>query len=238
MIDAALARAFEDTWPAAEYANAGGFRVGRGLGVGGRVGSAIAAGPWVPDDIARAERVHRAWSQPPLFRVPDDDAAPVAALRAAGYRRQTPTAIMAAPVAVLADRTIPPITTFAVWPPLAIQRHIWAAGRIDPVRQAVMARVAGPRAAILGRIRDRAAGAAFVAAAGDVAMLHAVEVLPPFRREGVAGWMIRQAAFWAQDTGAARLALAVSRDNHGARAAWDRLGFVEVAGYAYYVRDL
>lgn len=237
MIDAALARAFEETWPAADYADAGGFRVGCGLGAGGRVGSARAVGPWVPGDIALAERVHRTWDQPPMFRVLDDDAGLIAALLAAGYRRETPTAILAAPIAALTDRTIPPIVTFALWPPLAIQRDIWAAGNIGRARQAVMDRVTGPRAAILGRVRDRAAGAAFAAVAGDVAMVHAVEVLAPFRRHGLAGWMLRQAAFWAQDQGATRLGLAVSRANTGARAAWDRLGLAEVAGYAYYLRE-
>ena len=43
-MDAALAEAFEISWPASEYADAGGFRVGRGLGAGGRVSSARAVG--------------------------------------------------------------------------------------------------------------------------------------------------------------------------------------------------
>lgn len=236
-MDAALARAFEDTWPAADHADAGGFRVGRGLGAGGRVSSARAAGPWVPGDIAAAEAVHRAWNQPPVFRVPDGDAALTDALHDAGYRRDTPTAIMAAPVSVLADRPIPSLKTFAVWPPLAIQRDIWAAGNIGPARQAVMERVTGPRISVLGRVDDRAAGAAFAALCGDVAMVHAVEVLAPFRRRGLAGWMMRQAALWAQEEGATRIALAVSRANAAARAAWDGLGFAEVAGYAYFRRD-
>ena len=85
---------------------------------------------------------------------------------------------------------------------------------------------------------DRAAGAGFAAVQGDVAMVHAVEVLPAFRRQGVAGWMMRQAALWAADRGALRIGLAVSRDNAAARATWDRLGFVEAAGYAYYARPL
>lgn len=235
-MDNALARGFEETWPAAEYADAGGFRVGRGLGAGGRVSSARAVGPWVPDDIAAAEAIHRCWDQPPMFRVLDADADLIAGLTAAGYRHETPTAIMAAPVAALTDQPIPPVTTFAIWPPLAIQRDLWAAGNIAPARQSVMDRVAGPRTAILGRIDDRAAGAAFAAVHADVAMVHAVEVLPPFRRRGLAGWMIRQAALWAAEQGAARIGLAVSRANTGARATWDRLGFAEVAGYAYYAK--
>ena len=237
-MDAALAQAFEETWPAAEYADAGGFRLGRGLGAGGRVSSARAVGPWVPDDIAGVEAIHRGWDQPPMFRVLDGDAALIAALTAAGYRRETPTAIMQAPVPLLAGQTIPVLTTFAIWPPLAIQRDIWGAGNIDPMRQAVMDRVSGPRTAILGRIDDRAAGAAFAAIAAGVAMVHAVEVLPAFRRRGLAGWMMRQVAHWAADYGATRIGLAVSRANGGARATYDRLGFTEVAGYAYYAKDL
>lgn len=237
-MDAALARAFEETWPAAEYADAGGFRLGRGLGAGGRVGSARVVGAWAPGDIGAAEAIHREWGQRPLFRVPDGDAALAAALTAAGYRRDTPTAIMQAPVASLSDQSIPPLTTFAIWPPLAIQRDLWAAGSINPARQAVMDRVAGPKTAILGRIDDRAAGAVFAALCGDVAMVHAVEVLPAFRRRGLAGWMMRQVALWAADGGATRIGLAVSRANAGARATYDRLGFVEVAGYAYYAKDL
>lgn len=236
-MDTALAQAFEKTWPAADHADAGGFRVGRGLGAGGRVSSARAVGAWSPDDFAGVEAIHRGWGQQPMFRVPDSDTALADALAAAGYRRDSPTAIMQAPVAALTGDPIPPVTTFAVWPPLAIQRDIWSAGNINPARQAVMDRVAGPKTAILGRMDDRAAGAAFAAIHGDVVMVHAVEVLPAFRRRGMAGWMVRQAAIWAAGQGATRIGLAVSRDNAGAWATWNRLGFTEVAGYAYYARS-
>ncbi len=72
--DPALAQAFETTWPAAEYADAGAFRVGRGLGAGGRVSSARALGPdWDAADIAAVEALHRLWHQRPMFRLPDSD---------------------------------------------------------------------------------------------------------------------------------------------------------------------
>lgn len=235
-MDITIAAAFEATWPAAEYADAGGFRIGRGHGAGGRVSSARAVGAWSPGDIAMAEGVHRAWGQTPMFRALDNDARLVAALTDAGYLRETPTAIMAVPIAMLTDQPIPPVTTFAVWPPLAIQRDLWRAGNINDARQAVMMQVSHPRAAILGRVDDRAAGAAFVAAHAGVAMVHGVEVLPDFRRRGLAGWMMRQAAFWAVDHGADRIALAVSRANTGARATYDRMGFTEVAGYSYFTK--
>lgn len=235
-MDPALAAAFEATWPAAEYRDAGGFRVGRGLGGGGRVASARAAGDWHERDIAPAAAIQKGWGQRPLFRALDGDARLIAALEAQGYRRESPTVIMEIAAAALTDLPVPPVMAFAIWPPLAIQREIWAAGNIDPARQAVIDRAAPPRTAILGRIEDRAAGAAFVAIHDGVAMLHALEILPGWRRKGLAGWMMRQASFWAVEGGVDRLALAVSRSNEPALALYRRMGFREVAGYGYYAR--
>lgn len=232
--DPGLADAFEATWPAPETALCGGFRVGRGLGAGGRVSSAVAVGPWSGGDLDAACARHAAWGQPALFRAWDDEAELIAALSARGLVAQVPTLVMAAPVEALTDRPVPPVTAFAIWPPLAIQRQIWAAGSITPARQAVMEAVPAPKAALLGRIRDRAAGAGFVALHGAVAMVHAVEVLEAHRRQGLAGWMMRHAAHWARAEGATRIGLAVSRANTAARAAYAGLG-LEVAGsYAYY----
>lgn len=236
MIDPALAAAFEATWPPAETAPAGGFVVGRGLGAGGRVSSARAAGPWQPEDIEAAEAVHAGWGQRPLFRAWDEDGALIEALRARGYAPEVPTLVLEAPVAALASPPLPAMRGFALWPPLAIQRDIWAEGSITPARQAVMARVGLPKAAILARVADRAAGAGFVALSGEVAMLHAIEVRPACRRQGVGGWILRQAAEWAAAEGARRLALAVSRSNAGAQALYARMGFAQAASYRYYGR--
>lgn len=235
-MDAALAEAFEATWPAAEYADIGGLRVGRGLGAGGRVSSARRIGDWTLDDIGAAIKQHEEWGQPPLFRALDDDRSLIRALGEQGFRRENPTAIMALETGMLTDRAIPPVTAFAIWPPLAIQREIWASGNITPARQKVMLRVAAPRTGILGRIEDRAAGAAFVAVHSAVAMVHGVEILPDLRRKGLAGWMMRCAAFWAAEQGADRIGLAVSRANTGAVALYRHLGFREIAGYGYYAR--
>lgn len=235
-MDSAFAEAFETTWPAAEYADTGGFRVGRGLGAGGRVSSARVIGPWTADDIAAVEDISRNWDQPPMFRVLDEDAPLAAALQQAGYRSEKPTVNMSAPLDGLTDIPIPPVTTFSVWPPLAIQREIWVAGNIGPARQAVMDHADLPKTSILGRTNDRAAGTGFVAIANQVAMIHAVEVRAEWRRRGLAGWMIREAAFWARDNGATRMGLAVTRANTGAIAAYRGLGFQEVAAYSYYTR--
>lgn len=234
MTDAALSRAFEATWPAADYAQAGGFTVGRGLGAGGRVSSARVTGAWSDADIDAAIATHRMWDQSPIFRVMDDDAALIAALTARGFQRATPTAILTAETDSLTDRDLPPVTAFAVWPPMAIQRDIWTASGIGPARQQVMDRAPQPKTALLGRIEDRAAGAGFVAVSDGIAMLHALEILPDWRRLGLAEWLVRKAAFWAAEQGASRLALAVARHNAPALTLYRKLGFTEAAGYSYW----
>lgn len=233
-MDAALSEAFEATWPAADYADAGGFRIGRAPGAGGRVNSARVAGDWSEADIDAASAVMRDWGQPLVFRVTNGDDRLRAALEARGFARRNPTAIMGCAISALTDREIPAVMAFAIWPPMAIQRDIWAAGNIKAARQQVMLRAPEPRTALLGRIKDRAAGAGFVAIHRDVAMVHALEVLPDWRRLGLAGWMMRRAAFWAAEQGAGRIGLAVSRGNKAAVGLYQSLGFDEVAGYAYY----
>lgn len=235
--DAQINHAFEASWPAAESVDHGAMRSGRGLGAGGRVSSTRPlTADWTVDDIAAAEAQHRAWDQTPMFRLSDGDASLQDALLQRGYHASTPTAVMAADCAALIG-DVPQLTTFTIWPPLAIQCDIWTEGNINASRQAVMQRVDLPKTAILGRLDDRAVAAAFAVQAGPVAMIHAIEVLPEFRRRGLAGWIIRTAAQWAQEQGATRLGLAVSRGNTAARTAYDRLGFTEIDGYSYWSRE-
>lgn len=234
----ALQEAAEATWPAAEVVRDGGIATPRGMGAGGRVSASRIVSPeWREADLEAALARHRAWGQPPLVRALDDDARLNAFLDAQGWRRFKPTAILTRPVTALTDRPVPGMAAFAIWPPLAIQREVWAAGGVGPERLAVMERVAGPKAALLGRLRDRVAGTAFVAAHGPVAFIHAVEVEPGLRRHGVGATLVRKAALWAADAGAALLALAVARENAGALALYRSLGFDEAAGYAYWRRD-
>lgn len=233
--------AWTATWPAVAYADAGGFRVARGEeegdGGGGRVSTARATGAWSPADIDAAEARHCAWGQPLLFAVETQAGALASELAARGYRECDPTLILSAPVAPLAEPPIPSVTAMECWPPLAIQRELWTRTGIGPERQAIIDRAQGPKAAVLGRVADRAAGVAFVASHGPVAMLHALAVLPEWRGKGLGAWMVRRAARFAQAHGAQDLALAVTRANAPARALYDRLGFAEVGGYSYFRRD-
>jgi GNAT superfamily N-acetyltransferase len=113
--------------------------------------------------------------------------------------------------------------------------EIWAAGGVGPSRLAVMARAPEPRAYILGRLGDRPAGCGFVALHGPVAMLHALEVAPAARRQGLGAQMTLGAAAWARTRGAATLALAVTRGNAAALGLYRRLGLAEADWYHYRV---
>ncbi len=233
MIEALIA-ALDATWPPAETVRCGGFTVGRGVGGGRRVSAAHATDTWEQADIEAAVAQQAEWGQAPLFRVRYDDAVLIAALEMRGYRPHDDTIFMVAPVLALTDLPLPRVTAFAIWPPLAIQRDIWAEAGIGAERVAVMERAQVPKAALLGRIHDRAAGAGYAAIHDDIVMVHALEVVPAQRRQGLAGWMMRAAAFWGAENGAARIALAVTRENAAANALYDGLGLRPAGGYRYY----
>jgi GNAT superfamily N-acetyltransferase len=159
------------------------------------------------------------------------DGAAEAVLDAAGWGARDETVIFRA--AADAFPAPPAMAAFALWPPLAVQADLWAEGGIGPARLAIMDRAAGPRAALLGRVADRAAGAAFVALGGGTAFLHALTVLPAFRRCGCARHLLQAAAAWARAQGAQTLALAVTRANVPAVALYASQGMQAVGHYHY-----
>lgn len=232
---ARLCAVLETTWPPAARHDHGPWVIRDGQGGGKRVSAATARTPVSAGDIALAEAAMRTLGQPPLFMIREGEEALDAALADRDYRIVDPVVIYVAPIAALAVVPLP-ISALPCWPPLAIQRDLWAEAGIGPGRIAVMDRVTGAKAAILGRVNDRAAGTAFVALDGDVAMIHALEVTPAQRRQGAAHNMLRGAAIWAQDSGAAWMSLVVTRANQGARALYASLGMDLVGHYHYRVK--
>ncbi len=224
------------TWPPAAIRRVGPWAIRQGQGGGQRVSAANAAGGWTEADIPAAEEAMAALGQDLLFVIWDGDAALDAALAARGYRVNDPVVAYAAPSAALAEPAPPFLTTFPHWPPLGIATALWAEAGTGPARLAVMERAAGPKCAILGRTGDRAAGVAFVACHDTAAMLHALEVAPQLRRQGVAHNIMRAAAAWAQDHGATTLIVLVTQANAGARALYASLGMVVVGQYHYRKR--
>jgi len=236
-----LASVILTTWPPHGLRMAGPFRLAMNDGGGNRVRAARLSEPGADgaevrvDHIAEAEAEMTALGQPHLFMVLQGQEALDARLAGLGYAIKDPTDALVASTAALAAPP-PPVTCFRTWPPLAIQDEIWAAGGIGPDRRAVMARVAGPKFSVFGRVNDRPAGTAFVALDGDTAMLHALEVLPAARRAGLARHMMRAAAHWAQDAGATRLSVLVTRENLPAQGLYASLGFEAMGHYHYRVK--
>ena len=231
MTPALLAEVMEATWPPASRRALGPFTLRDGASGGKRVSAASLDGPFTEADLDALE----AAMAEPLMPVRAGEDALDAALDARGWRIVDPVVAYAAPVdRLVAD--LPRLTAFPHWPPLEIARSIWAEGGIGPARIAVMDRVTGKKAALLGRIDDRSAGVAFVACHGTEAMVHALEVRDSHRRQGLGIKLLHAAANWSQVQGATRLSLVVTRQNAAARALYARLGMEVVGEYHYRMK--
>ncbi len=236
MTSPGLFAAIDATWPAAAYTPVGPWLLREGRGGGKRVSATSATAEARPADIAEAEAAMRARGQPLLFTLPVEETALDAALEARGYRIIDPTTIWTAPTARLTDEPLPRVTAFCIWEPLAIMEEIWAKGGIGPARLAVMAR-ATEKTGLLARWNERPAGAAFAAIHEGLCMVHAVEILPEHRRQGVASWVMRAAAFWAQARGAEQISVLCTQANEGANRLYSSLGFAATGQYHYRQKD-
>lgn len=230
---AKLYEVIDHTWPAAAYVSSGPWVLRDGQGGGKRVSAATADGPVTESDIALAESGLAAMGQPPLFMIRKGQDDLDRLLDQRGFAVIDPVVGYACPTEMLCDIPMPRVTVLEVWEPLAIMREIWATGGIGPARLAVMDRAEGPKVALLGRFADKPAGVAFVAIHDGVAMLHALEILPHQRRQGMGVWFMRAAALWAQKHGAHTLSVICVRDNIGANALYTSLGMQPVGQYHY-----
>lgn len=232
-----LLAVLEATWPPSSRSDLGPWTIRDGQGGGKRVSAATARDPGAAEDIPRAEAAMRALGQTPLFMIREDDGALDAVLARRGYAILDATDAYAAPLDRL-DLPIPPrLSAIPAWPPLAIQREIWAEAGIGPARLAVMDRAPFPKTTLLARMDDRAAGTAFVAVHDGMAMIHALDVAPPFRRRGLGRHMIAGAAGWARGQGARDLGLVVTAANAGAQALYASLGLALVGHYHYRTKE-
>ncbi|WP_050605103.1 GNAT family N-acetyltransferase [Ruegeria sp. 6PALISEP08] len=223
----------DGTWPAARYQALGPFQLREGQGGGSRVSAANALAPATEADIDAAEAAMLAMGQKRIFCLRPGDEALDVQLARRGYSILDPVNIYACPVARLTDQPIPSIMVFAVWEPLEIIREIWSSAGVGPKRQAVMARAKGPKTSLLLRHNDKPSGVAFVAMHGNVAMVHALEILPDHRRQGLGNWTMRAAAIWARDHGAQSLSVICTKANKGANGLYRTLG-MELAGEYHY----
>lgn len=233
-----LIAALEATWPPAARREVGPWTIREGQGGGKRVSAATARRAVGAEDVAEAEDAMRALGQAPLVMIRDGEAALDALLAASGYAVLDPTDAFAAPLAALDLPPPPRLAAIPAWPPLAIQRELWAEGGIGPARLAVMERAQHPKTSLLARMDDRAAGTAFVALHDGMAMVHALEIQPRFRRRGLGRQMMAGAIHWARAQGARDLGLVVTRANAAAQALYASLGLRRVGHYHYRMKEL
>lgn len=226
----------DGTWPAARAQRQGPFVLRCGQGGGSRVSAASRAGEVTEGEIDAAEEAMLAMGQKRIFCLRPGDEALDAMLADRGYDILDPVNIYTCPVTHLTDIPIPRVTVFNIWPPLAIMREIWAQGGIGPERLAVMERAQGPKTGLLMRRKDQPAGTGFVAIHDGVAMMHALEILPDHRRQGLGQWAMRAAAIWALDNGAQTLSVICTKANAGANGLYDALGMQIVGEYHYRQR--
>lgn len=223
------------TWPPASVRRDGPWVIREGQGGGSRVGAIrLAASSAVSDDdITAAVAASQALGQKPVFQIFPGQEALDRQLERLGFEAFDATRIYLGPVDKLARFAPGGYGCYVTWPPLAITRRIWHRAGIDAPRLAVMARAKPPKAALLVRRGDDPAGVAFVAAHGQIAMLHALEILPDQRRRGAAFHILGAAAEWAQDLGCRWLSLAVTAKNFPANQLYAKAGMSVVAGYHY-----
>jgi GNAT superfamily N-acetyltransferase len=223
----------EGTWPPAEKQALGPWTIRLDDSGSSRVSAATAQGPVTDADIPLAENAMRAAGQTPLFMLRAGENALDEMLAARGYVVKDVTNLYAAPVEAVATKRPPPVTSFEVWPPLAAQEEIWAAGGIGKGRLAIMARAADPKTTLLGRLNDQPAGTVYLGIAAKCAMIHALEIATAHRRQGLVQYLTRAAAFWAQENGADYLTLVTTQVNDAANALYTSLGMTHVGQYHY-----
>lgn len=227
-----MINAMAATWPPAAWHESGPFVIGEGQGGGQRVASARVTGAsadWHAD-IAKACAHMRDLGQAPLFQLQEgvDDSCDKA-LAAQGFAIGDTVALLALP---LERDMVLPAKVSAHWPPDAAQQALWQAAGVGPARLAVMARAPNPTS--LAVVAQGAClGTAFLAQQGAIACLHALEVAPLARRQGLGRALTLAAAALAARQGASHLALLVLANNAPALALYEGLGFSRVSSMHY-----
>ncbi len=161
----------------------------------------------------------------------EDDLA--ALLSDRGYAASGGSMLMAGPLDAFRG-DLPSVSGFAHWPPLAICDALWDGHGNGGDRRAPAWRAPEPKAAILLRLDDRAAGALFVAIHEGIVVCHMVLTLPRFRRRGLGLIGMAHAARWGRGHDARHIALPVEANNTAALALYGRAGLVQRGGYRYW----
>jgi len=216
----------DTTWPPEMYQQSGDWLLRIGGAGGSRVNAATAIGDTPELDGCG-----------PLVMIRTGQDALSQRLDAAGYSIKDPCRILVARSADVARDLPDGPGTITGDAPIAQIVEIWEAGGVGPARLAIMDRANCPKTYITGRVGDRPAGCVYVGANGNVAMLHALEIATQHRRKGLARNLVAASAQWASSAGAEWLSLIVTEANEGALALYSSMGFTDIGGYHYRIKE-
>jgi GNAT superfamily N-acetyltransferase len=231
-----LLQAMDATWRPAGMQTRGPWVLRRGLGGGKRVSAATTDQPVTEAEIDQAEAAMHAMEQPEIFMLQDHNAELDGVLETRGYRIVDPVLIFAATANTLVEFSTDPHDAIPCVEPLALMREIWAKGGIARPRIDVMHRASDSKTFLFSRHDQTPAGVAFIAVDNEIAMLHALEVVPEKRRFGVARKMMGRAAIWAIAQGADIFSVVVTSENLPARGLYTSLGMQVVGKYHYRMK--
>lgn len=231
-----LLAVMDATWAPAEMLTRGNWTIRRGLGGGKRVSAATTDMPVTGSDIDNAEACMRELSQKPIFMLRSGNADLDAALAERGYRVVDPVLIFAGKTEGIAAINPEPLIAIPCEEPLALMQELWAENGVNAARIAVMRRTKGPKTHLFSRFRDKPAGAGFVAIDNDIAMLHALMVIPEMRRAGLARKLVGRAAIWAEENNARHISAVTTGENLPAQKLFASLGMQVVGKYHYRMK--
>jgi N-acetylglutamate synthase len=231
-----LFKTMDTTWPAAETHSKGPWTLRLGLGGGKRVSAATSDQVVDETDIDAAEIAMEKMGQKAIFMLRGHNHSLDGLLVERGYRIVDPVLIYVASASALAQYSTDPHDAIPCVDPLALMREVWANGGITEPRLNVMARAPGPKTHLFSRHDQTPAGVGFVAIDNDIAMLHALEVTPGLRRQGIARKMMGGAAKWAVNQGAEFISVVVTSENTPACGLYTSLGMQVVGKYHYRMK--
>lgn len=241
----AVERVAADGWRGTTETWLGDWLLRAAAGFTGRANSVLPLGdPGRPLDDALDEvgRFYAGHDLRPLFQVPE--CAPTAALDAEldrrGWSAFNPTAVLVADLPIV-HRAAQDATSARTWPaaeladrpsPDWLTGYRYRGSELPPTAPAVLLSGTDPVFATLHGPAGRVAVARAVVTDGWLGVT-AVTVEENARRTGAATAVMADLFDWGAARGAERVYLQVARENAGAWALYQRLGFVEHHGYHY-----
>ncbi len=234
-------------WVPLETGRLGGWRLRAARGFTSRANSVLPLGdPGAPldDAVATAEAFYRERGLPPRFAVPapldgwDDDPLD-AVLAGRGYAVVTPTVVMTAAAAAVAESVHHAASRVDLDPaPDDAWRSLYRyRGQQLPAFASDVLTGGGPLAFASVREEGRTVAVGRAALAGRWAGVTAMEVAADRRRRGLGRAVLAALAAWAARSGARGLYLQVAEENGAGRALYERCGFGAHHRYRYRLLD-